>query len=283
MADYTIEIDREFGFLRVSPPPPLPRSRSGSAAFDVPPSHILDHLEAATGHLAGKTVLDLGCRDGGFLAACRDRDMDGTGWEDVPDWASAATARGLTVLGDDLSTVLGGGTGRRHDVVSLFNLLPFVEDPSRVLHAVRQTLLADGGTLVVGVPNTFTPLQLAARAEIAAGEWWVDATAVRNCFTSQSLTDLLEGCAFAVDDLFGDLPREVFLLGGAAADAPLEDALARKRRFSEASRRHDAGPALRQLEAALGRLGLGENLVAIARPDAFSKPCRATVLKKMGE
>lgn len=280
MGDYTIEKDREFGFLRTSLPPSVsfPR-RSEAAELQIPAVDIVDAVEAVVGVMRGRRVLDIGCRDGGFLTECRERGMVCAGWEDIPAWADAATAHGFSVATRDLTEFLSKTDGKRFDVVSLLNVLPFVDNPAKVLNDVRQNMLANKGTVIVGVPNTFSTLQAVATAELGMNEWWVVPGTVFNYFTSETLIDLLEGCAFAVIDVFADLPREVFMLAEPGTDRSLQASLARKRQFRDTARKHGIQSTLKDLSSALGRLGLGDNIIAIARPDAFSKPCKAKVIK----
>ena len=280
MSDYTIVKDREFGFLRnpLTPSVSFPR-QSEAAELQIPAVDIVDATEAVVGFKRGCRVLDIGCRDGSFLTECRERGMICAGWEDTPAWAEAASAQGFSVATQDLTEFLSNTDGDRFDVVSLLNVLPFAENPAKVMNDIRRNMLADQGIVIVGVPNTFSPLQRAAAAELGIDEWWVVQGAVSNYFTSETLVDLLEGCAFAVVDVFADLPRELFLLAEPGTDRPLQTSLARKQTFRDTTRKHAIKPILRNLSSALGRLGLGDNIVAIARPDAFSKPCSAKVIK----
>lgn len=280
MSDYTIEKDREFGFLRTSVPPlaSFPR-RSEAAELLIPAVDILDALETVVGVVSGRRVLDIGCREGGFLTACRERGMVCTGWEDTPAWADATTAHGFAVVTSDLTEFLSKTDGDGFDIVGLLNFLPFVDNPAKVLNDVRQNILANKGTVIVGVPNTFSPLQRVAAAELGMDEWWVAPGTVSNYFTSETLVDLLEGCGFAVINVFADLPREVFMLAEPGTDQPLQASLARKRQFRDSVRKHSIQSTLHDLSLALGRLGLGDNIIAIARPDAFSKPCASKIIK----
>lgn len=86
------------------------------------------------------TVLDLGCGDGAFLAALRERGHDSlVGVEVVQDGIHQAAALGLNVIDHDLNEGLPAFTDQQFDVVVLSNTLqvvtnirPLVEEMLRV-------------------------------------------------------------------------------------------------------------------------------------------------------
>jgi 2-polyprenyl-3-methyl-5-hydroxy-6-metoxy-1,4-benzoquinol methylase len=280
MVKCVIEKDREYGYLRANSRPSTAMARRkrpdcGSNSR----TEILDHLEDICGQLSGRRLFDVGCRDGAFLDQCFDRGINCAGWEDVSEWADRASEKGYRVLTADFERALTT-RGRKYDIVTLLNVLEYVEDPARVLIEIRQNLLSDRGTLVATVPNTFTFLQCIAKEEFGLEDWWVAPDTISNYFNSGSLFDLLEGCGFNVIEIFSDIPQEIFMLAGDLSDDdPIETSLRMKTRFNEVLRRQDKQHELKELKSALGRLALGNELVAFAEPNSFSKACRATVVK----
>ena len=231
MSDYTITKDREFGFLTTfQPSSPSSNRNSETTELQISAVDILEIFKTVKADLKGLRVLDIGCRDGNFLAECRKCGMVCDGWENIQAWSDKATARGFSVSNQDLTVFLSRTDVDRFDVVNLMNVLQHIKNPAKVLNDVRNNMLAEKGIAIVGVPNTFGPLQRVAAAELALGEWWVKPGAALNYFTSETLIDLLEGCAYSV---------------------------------------------IKDLSSAFGRLGLGDNIIVIARPDAFSKPYKS--------
>lgn len=112
------------------------------------------HVVRAVGR--DRDVLDLGCWDGLLLhtlarvAGCR-----GVGLEKDRDAAMRARARGVEVVEASLDDPAWPDAlaGRRFDVVVLADVLEHTVDPVRVLAAARARCLADGGHVVVSVPN----------------------------------------------------------------------------------------------------------------------------------
>ncbi len=83
------------------------------------------------------------------------------------------------------------------DAVHLNNVLEHTPDPIELLLSARECL-APGGLLCAGVPNDFSPLQIAAADADATGQWWVAPPHHLNYFDFASLCDLLERLGFAV-------------------------------------------------------------------------------------
>jgi len=127
------------------------------------------HLDAALVHhlLGGKPsdVLDLGCGNGGLLAALRERGHRGVGVEPDPVARGMAAARGLDVRAGHAdappATLPPGG----FDAVLLAHVLHLCLDPLGVLVRAR-ALLRPGGLLVCEVVNNH------ARGLERAGDCW---------------------------------------------------------------------------------------------------------------
>ena len=100
---------------------------------------------------AGKELLDVGCGDGGFMAAMRDLGWKVTGVEPDPEAARKARFdRGLDVRQATLDQA--GFPEGRFDVVTIGNVLEHVPDGLALLREGRR-LLKPGGRMVVLTPN----------------------------------------------------------------------------------------------------------------------------------
>lgn len=95
-------------------------------------------------------VLDLGCGDGEFLALLRDqRQVRGIGIEIDPDAITAAVARGLDIVEQDLDSGLHNFPDQSFDVVVMAHALQAVRYPDQAL----EEMLRIGRECVVTFPN----------------------------------------------------------------------------------------------------------------------------------
>lgn len=92
----------------------------------------------------GETVLDLGCGDGELAVRITETGAHVTGLEPDPSMASAARARGLTVLEQDAHAPFGNA---RYDAIFSNAALHWMRDPECVL-ANAHASLRPGGRLV---------------------------------------------------------------------------------------------------------------------------------------
>ena len=95
-------------------------------------------------------VLDVGCALGTELVVARERGWEAVGVELSESSVRVARERGLDVRQVPLEDA--GLTGGSFDLVTLNHVLEHVPDPAPFLAEVRR-VLADGGLLVVAVPN----------------------------------------------------------------------------------------------------------------------------------
>ena len=124
-------------------------------------------LDALVPETAGRRrrVLDIGCGDGGFLAALAARGWECHGSEFSPLTAQRAAARtGLAVLTGALAEdAFAPGS---LDAVSIWHVLEHLRDPDRVLRDCARWLVP-GGVLLVAVPNVAS-----WQARAFAGHWF---------------------------------------------------------------------------------------------------------------
>ena len=155
------------------------------------------------------TGIEVGSYVGGFLAAARD-----AGWQFAGVDVNAGTnafARSLGFQVDD-GTIESLDSGRRADVVAIWNCLDQLADPASAVRAARSHLAASG-MLAVRVPNgacyaAFRPLLQGPLAAIAR-EWLAQNNLLgfpyRYGFTPSSLTRLLERNGMHVERVVGDV------------------------------------------------------------------------------
>jgi len=98
----------------------------------------------------GSRVLDLGCGDGEFLQRLRDqRQVRGTGLDIDPFYITAAIARGIDVIEQDMDGGLSNFRNDSFDTVVLALALQAVKHPDRVL----EEMLRIGRESIVTFPN----------------------------------------------------------------------------------------------------------------------------------
>lgn len=109
----------------------------------------VDHIERLA-RTADRSILDIGCNSGQFLAVARERGWNVTGHELNRRAVARARARELKVLDEEFSVALFGG--RRFGAVTLWGVLEHLPYPGILLEGVR-ALLEPGGVLALLVPN----------------------------------------------------------------------------------------------------------------------------------
>ena len=98
----------------------------------------------------GSRVLDLGCGNGEFLQTLRDqRQVRGTGLDVDPFYITAAIARGIDVIEQDMDGGLSNFPTQSFDTVVLALALQAVKHPDRVL----EEMLRIGREGIVTFPN----------------------------------------------------------------------------------------------------------------------------------
>jgi 2-polyprenyl-3-methyl-5-hydroxy-6-metoxy-1,4-benzoquinol methylase len=213
-----------------------------------------------------RRLLDIGCGPGFFLRTAMTRGWNVSGIE--PSRQAAAHARGLGAgvtegfFGAESAKILG-----RFDVVTLTNMLEHVPDPIEILQQAHD-ILDPGGLICVGVPNDFSPFQIAGKQAVGAGDWWVAPPHHLNYFDFESLSALLERLGFSPLERTTSFPMEAFLMMGEnyIGDAALGRACHSKRKkFDQAFETAGLKETRRAFYRALAGLGIGREAVVIAR------------------
>ena len=212
-----------------------------------------------------RRLLDIGSGPGFFLKTAKNRGWNVMGIE--PSRQAAAHARGLGIevaegfFGAKVASSLG-----RFDAINLNNVLEHVPDPISILLAARQ-ILEPGGVLCVGVPNDFSPLQIAAAATQGVGEWWIAPPHHLNYFDFATLSNLLERLEFDIAERMTSFPMEAFLLMGdnyRADPAVGRASHAKRKKFDLALEAAGLKETRRAFYRALAETGIGREAVVIA-------------------
>ena len=212
-----------------------------------------------------RRILDIGCGPGFFLSTAIKRGWDAHGIEPSRQAAAHARTLGATItegfFGKESAAALG-----RFDAVNLTNVLEHVPNPVDILKAAIGQL-DSGGVLCVGVPNDFSPLQIAARGAMNTGDWWVAPPHHLNYFDFDSLSALLTRLGLKPCERTTSFPMEAFLMMG--ENYPGDPALGRachnkRKRFDFAFEAAGLKETRRDFYRALAKLGIGREAVVIA-------------------
>lgn len=115
-------------------------------------ARLVQERHAAT---PGRLVVDIGCNDGLFLKACKDRGVDTLGVEPAANIAALARAQGIEVVQEYFGPEMAGRTKAAHGpaaVITTTNTLNHIDDLHAFVKGV-DVLLADDGTFIVEVPQ----------------------------------------------------------------------------------------------------------------------------------
>jgi SAM-dependent methyltransferase len=227
-----------------------------------------DRLEIFERHLPSprRRLLDIGCGPGFFLQTAIAHGWDAHGIEPSRQAAAHARELGATVtegfFGPETAPALG-----QFDVITLTNMLEHVPDPVAILKTAFD-LLEPGGVICAGVPNDFSPFQIAGRSAVGANDWWVAPPHHLNYFDFASLSALLTRLGFAVIDRTTSFPMEAFLMMG--EDYTNNPGLGRachnkRKQFDLAFEAAGLKQTRRDFYRALAGLGIGREAVVIAR------------------
>lgn len=212
-----------------------------------------------------RRLLDIGCGPGFFLKTAIARGWDAHGIEPSRQAAAHARTLGAKVTRGLFDAQSAQALGR-FDAVNLTNVLEHVPDPVNILTLARD-LIDAGGVLAVGVPNDFSPLQIAAQNAAGLDDWWVAPPHHLNYFDFESLTALLVRLGLKPVERMTSFPMEAFLMMGDryVGDAALGRACHTKRKnFDFALEAAGLKGLRRDLYGALARLGIGREAVVLA-------------------
>lgn len=214
-----------------------------------------------------RSLLDVGSGPGLFLAKGRERGWKVQGVEPSSQAAQySREALGLTIHQMFLTAQTAETLGH-FDAINLGEVLEHLPDPAAMLRLVR-TRLSEQGLLCVIVPNDFNPFQNILREHAGFKPWWVAPPHHLNYFNRESLAKLVQAAGFEVLHQESTFPIDVFLMMGQnyIGDSTVgRQAHGQRKQFERLLFKAGAGQLKRDLYQAFSRLGLGRELVLIAR------------------
>ncbi len=213
------------------------------------------------------SILDIGCGWGQTLQYLAKKGARCSGFDPAPEAVAYVQSQGLECVRAGMES-MDVFQGRRFDVVLMMNVLEHLADPVRVVNEIISTALAEGGVLIIEVPNDFNAFQMAAQQLHGLPEWWVAPPAHLNYFDADSLAALLKGAGLAVSHLEASFPMEIFMLMGEnyVGNGPL-GRLCHERRmaFETNLRKLGKGELLSAFYQSLAGLNLGRQVIAYAK------------------
>jgi SAM-dependent methyltransferase len=210
-------------------------------------------------------LLDIGAGPGFFLKTAQARGWQVLGIEPSRQAAAHARSLGVGVVEGFFNAETAVGLGA-FDVVHMNNVLEHVPNPAAII-ALTRDVLRPGGLLCIGVPNDFSPFQIAASAVSGTGEWWIAPSHHLNYFDFASAATFLERLGFRVVERTTSFPMELFLIMG--EDYTKDGALGRachkrRKRFDQALEAAGLKETRRTLYRALANAGLGREAILVA-------------------
>jgi SAM-dependent methyltransferase len=147
-------------------------------------------LRARFATVANPIIYDIGCGDGEFLAACRDRGFRVRGCEPVARPRHQAAQRLECVIDEE---AFAGDGDARYDVITAWQVIEHVADPAALLKAAREHLTPDG-ILAVSTVN------LNSIQASLFGSHWLHLDPPRHVWVAprRAVEFLLERCGFEV-------------------------------------------------------------------------------------
>lgn len=228
---------------------------------------IAGNIERLLGRpLKGLSVLDIGCGWGQTMKYLAAKGARCSGFDPAPEAVAYVQSIGIECVRAGMEK-MDVFEGRRFDVVLLINVLEHLSDPVEVIQGIHNTVLAEGGVLVVEVPNEFNAFQVAAQELHGLAPWWVAPPAHLNYFSVSSLTALLRGSGFEVPHAEASFPMELFLLMGEnyVSDRQLgRYCHERRMAFEMNMRKQGRGEALRAFYQAMAQVDLGRQVITYA-------------------
>lgn len=290
--NYDIKKNDEYGFFQVHPTPSLtdiakyyaqefyskeyPQLNNSSLEVQESDKEFNDsHREELcqmicelTGtSLEGKRVLDFGCGWGHTLKYFQSKGADVYGCDPAVEAITYGKAQGLHVTLSKMDTI-NVFNGIQFDVVLLLNVLEHLADPVGTIKEIKKEILKPGGILVVELPNDYNAFQECAVQVHGLSKWWVAPPAHLNYFNKETLTALIEGNGFKIEQILGSFPLEMFLLFGDnyVGNPALGRACHLKRvAFEKNMKEQGFHKPLQDFYKALAQVNLGRQILAYAR------------------
>ncbi len=102
-------------------------------------------------------ILDVGCGDGGFLAAAQEAGWTGVGFDYETRMIALGKGRGVEVHAEEFSAFCGSRAPGEFDAITLFDVLEHTPEPLKLLNLLKP-LLRKGGHVALTLPNALRPI-----------------------------------------------------------------------------------------------------------------------------
>jgi SAM-dependent methyltransferase len=215
-----------------------------------------------------KTLLDVGCGSGAFMAAAQKAGWKVSGMEPGERGRESCAKLGFNVAGS-----LESLSGEQFDVITLIHVLEHLPDPIKTL-SLLSSFLSGNGILIVEVPNAHS-----LRARLATDFVRSRSTRIDEryrafpihlmYYTHSTLSNVMERAGYVVKELrTTGMGLEEYLIRSPAPGNPGSvKSLPRRRRSYIRSFVRDS----------FLRAGLGENLIIASQPSTYSS-CRQPIV-----
>lgn len=217
-----------------------------------------DWLSLVEAHILGRTLLDIGCGYGYFMAEASAR-----GWQANGIEPSEEAARYAGVVCTPWTPELE--VGPRRDCISALWLLEHLPEPMAFLCWCRGHVYS-GGALLLAVPNDICKIGAKTSGMVKRKNWWIDKTHM-SYFSAASLSNLLGRAGFRVVEQMATYDMRQYLEQGSdyTADPALGHLLHKRIETFDLELGRDKRLTM---YGDMGRLGEGRDLVVVAVPDA---------------
>lgn len=163
-------------------------------------------------NVPNKKILDIGCGGGFFLRRAKERGWEVLGIEPSPQASNYAKNYNIPVIVEFFENVDFTNQGK-FGAIHMNAVLEHSASPKQILK-ICNSILEEGGILIVETPNDFNPLQQIAQKILKKDEWWVVPKEHLNYFNFESLSELIKTNGFDVILKQATFPLELFLLMG---------------------------------------------------------------------
>jgi 2-polyprenyl-3-methyl-5-hydroxy-6-metoxy-1,4-benzoquinol methylase len=229
-------------------------------------SQYEDVLEIIGKEAPGKKIIDIGCGYGNFMKFCWKRGFKTFGIDPSADAVNYAKAGGLRAIKADIED-FKDLIKEKYDAAVMLNVFEHLRKPYEILKVIRDNILAEGGLLIIRVPNEFNRLQLIANEKYNLKKWWVAIPQHINYFTVKHLVKLVEKSGYEIFMKEATFPLEMFILLGDqyVGDSKLGKIIHQKRVLFEKTLKEYDNNYKRQMYQKFAEIELGREVVIYAR------------------
>ncbi|MBN1881989.1 MAG: class I SAM-dependent methyltransferase [Deltaproteobacteria bacterium] len=213
-----------------------------------------------------RSLLEVGCGTGDFLAYLSDRGWDCEGVEPSQEATEyIVKEKGIRIQHCFFEDFVADcpEAHKKYDVILLMNVLEHVPRPDEFLNMTKKVLKPSSGIVCIKIPNDFSRFQELAEQVIDEKKWWVQVPDHINYFDFSSIELFLNKMGFHIIEKVADFPMEFFLLSGDnyINKPDVGSACHKKRRRFEMS---IPGDLRRSLYVSLAQIGVGRECTVFA-------------------